>query len=254
MDNAIDDPMTANSGSGAFPTTDWGLFVDIRGGSPAKKLAALDILARRYWKPVFRFLQYSGKDEEAAKDLTQAFFAEWIESNAFAKADAQRGKFRSFMLASLKRFVANEHRADYAQKRRPAAGMLSLNELMDNEEMPFEPVDAETPDRAFDRAWASEVVGRVLGHMEVECRNKGQKAHFDIFSKRLIQPILYGQEAPSMAELGKAHGLTERQAGNLLETAKRAYRRMLDEEVRLYAASESEVSEEVRIIFAILNQ
>lgn len=243
-----------HSGGGAFPTTDWGLFVDIRSGSPAKKRAALDILARRYWKPVFRFLQFSGKDEESAKDLTQAFFAEWIETNAFAKADEQKGRFRSFMLASLKRFAANEHRADQAQKRRPAAGLLSLDELMDNEEKPFEPEDAETPDKAFDRAWAVEVVGRVLKHLEAECRNKGQKAHFDIFSKRLIQPILYGVAAPSMADLGKVHGLTDKQAGNLLETAKRAYRRLLEEEIRLYAASDSEVSEEVRDIFAILNQ
>jgi len=115
MDNAIEDFMASmNSGGGAFPTTDWGLFVDIRGGNPAAKQAALDILARRYWKPVFRFLQYSGKDDESAKDLTQAFFATWIESNTFAKADEQRGKFRSFMLASLKRFASNEYRAEQA--------------------------------------------------------------------------------------------------------------------------------------------
>lgn len=119
MDNAIEDFMASmNSRGGAFPTTDWGLFVDIRGGNPAAKQAALDILAQRYWKPVFRFLQYSGKDDESAKVLSQAFFATWIESNTFAKADEQRGKFRSFMLASLKRFASNEYRAEQAQKRR----------------------------------------------------------------------------------------------------------------------------------------
>ena len=246
--------MRPASVKGAFPTTDWGLFVDIRGGSTAKKQAALEILARRYWKPVFRFLQFSGKDEESAKDLTQAFFAAWIESNTFAKADEQRGKFRSFMLASLKRFVANEHRADHAQKRMPGAGLLSLDELMDNEEKPYEPEDVETPDKAFDRAWAREAISRVLKHFEIYCVRKDQQAHFDIFSRRLIQPILYGQDAPPMAELGKQHGLTERQAGNLLETTKRTFRRLLEEEVRLYADTDFEVSEEVRDIFAILNQ
>lgn len=246
--------MATHSGKGAFPTTDWGLFVDIRGGNLEARRAALDILARRYWKPVFKFLQFSGKDEESAKDLTQAFFAEWIETNAFAKADEQKGRFRSFMLASLKRFAANEHRADQAQKRRPAAGLLSLDELMDDPENSFEPADVRTPDMAFDRAWAVEVVGRVLKHLEMECRNKGQDAHFDIFSRRLIRPILHGMEAPSMAELGREHKLTEKQAGNLLETAKRIFRRLLEDEVRLYAASDSEVSEEVREIFAILNQ
>ena len=245
---------TTKSGKGAFPTTDWGLFVDIRDGSPAAKRAALDILARRYWKPVFRFLQFSGKDEESAKDLTQAFFAEWIEHNAFAKADAQKGKFRSFMLASLKRFVSNEHRGDHAQKRRPEAGLVSLDELMDNEEKPFEPVDAETPDKAFDRVWAVEVVGRVLKHLKSECTRKGQDVHYDIFARRIIYPILQGQKETPIAELGRKHSLSEKQAGNHLETAKRAYRRLLEEEVRLYATTDSEVSDEVREIFAILNQ
>ena len=255
FDTAIDDFMTAmNSGHGAFPTTDWGLFVDIRGESPLAKQAALDVLARRYWQPVFRFLQFSGKDEEAAKDLTQAFFAEWIENNAFAKADEQKGKFRTFMLASLKRFAANEHRDGQAQKRRPAAGWVSLDELMDNEDAPYEPAHTNTPDKAFDRTWAAALVIRCLRHYELESARKGQQAHYDIFSRRLIQPILHGQEAPPMADLGKEHGMTERQAGNLLETAKRAYRRLLEEEIRLYAASDSEVSEEVRDIFAILNQ
>lgn len=245
---------TTKTGKGAFPTTDWGLFVDIRGGNPEAKRAALDILARRYWKPVFRFLQFSGKDEESAKDLTQAFFAEWIETNAFAKADAQKGKFRSFMLTSLKRFAVNEHRDGKAQKRSPAAGLVSLDELMDDDESSYEPAHEETPDKAFDRTWAAEVVGRVLKHLEAEWAQKDQKGHFDIFSRRLIQPILHGKMAPSMADLGKEHGLTEKQAGNLLETAKRAYRRLLEEEIRLYAATEAEVLEEVRELFAILNQ
>ncbi len=109
----------------SFPTTDWGLLANVRSATPIAKQAALDILTRRYWRPVFGFLRFSGNNEESAKDLTQAFFADWIENDVFGKADERQGRFRSFMLTCLKRFVSNEHRAENAQKRKPVAGLLS---------------------------------------------------------------------------------------------------------------------------------
>lgn len=236
----------------SFPTTDWGLLANARAATPAAKLAALDILIRRYWRPVFSFLRYSGQQEEVAKDLTQAFFADWIENEVFGKADERLGRFRSFMLTCLKRFVSNERRAENAQRRKPIAGLLSLDELMDNPAMPFEPSGGMTPDMIFDRAWAVEVVGRVLVQLERECRSTGKETHYDIFARRIINPILQGQVEPSLAELAQFHGLTEKQAGNHLLTAKRAYRRLMEQEIRLYAASESEVADEVRMMFRIL--
>jgi RNA polymerase sigma-70 factor (ECF subfamily) len=237
---------------GAFPTTQWGLFADIRNGTPAARRAALDILIRRYWQPVFLFLRRTGQDEESAKDLTQGFFADWIENDVFAQADQCKGRFRSFMLTCLKRYAFNQHRADHAQRRRPEAGLMSLDELMGHPEMPFQPASGMTPDMVFDHAWASAVVIRVLQHLEREFRQTGKDIHFDIFARRIINPILHGTPAPSLADLGREHGLTEKQSANHLETAKRAYRRLLAEEIRLYAASEAEVAEEVRTIFAIL--
>lgn len=246
--------MAEKTGKGSFPTTDWGLLADVRGNNPAVKLAALDILIRRYWKPVFLFLRHSGASDDAAKDSTQAFFADWIENDAFAKADERKGRFRSFMLTCLKRFVSNEHRAAHAQKRGPREGLLSLDELMANPEMPFEPADSMTPDAIFQKAWAAEVVRRVLKHLEIECARTGKTVHFDIFSKRVIRPILGGSCEPSMADLGRKHGLTEKQAANHLLTAKRAYQRLLQEEIRLYASSDAEVVSEIRELFLILGK
>lgn len=236
----------------SFPTTDWGLLADMRDATPTFKRAALDILIRRYWRPVFSFLRYSGHDEESAKDLTQSFFAEWIENDVFSKADERQGRFRSFMLTCLKRFVSNEHRAENARKRKPEAGLLSLDELMDNTELPFQPTGGMTPDMIFDRTWAVEVVRRVLQQLERECLATGKAAHYDIFARRIINPILHGEPEPSLAELAKEHGLDEKQAANHLLTAKRAYRRLMEQEIRLYTVAESEVAEEVRTIFRIL--
>lgn len=236
----------------SFPITDWGQLAKARTATPAAKEAALDILVRRYWRPVYSFLRYSGQQESSAKDLTQAFFADWIEKDAFGKADKHHGRFRSFMLMCLKHFVSNERRAENAQKRRPTAGLLSLDELMDNPAMPFEPSGGMSPDMIFDRAWAVEVVGRVLGQLKRECRQTGKEIHFDIFERRISNPILNGQAAPSLLDLAKTYGLTEKQAANYLLTAKRAYRRLMEQEIRLYAASESEVADEVRMMFRIL--
>lgn len=237
-----------------FPTTDWGSLANVRSSDPAVRQASLEILIRRYWKPVFSFLRGSGHDEESAKDLTQAFFADWIESNDFAKADQRRGRFRSFMLSCLKRFVANQHRAENAQKRRPKAGILSLDELMDNTQMPFQPADGMSPDVLFDRTWAAELVLRVLNRLEHDCRQRGQEIHFDIFAQRVINPILHGFPEPSLVEVGRQHGLTQKQAANRMEPMKDAYRKLMEEELRLYASSEGEVASEVRELFRILGK
>ena len=238
---------------GYFPTTDWGLFADLRGRSPHAKRAALDILIRRYWRPVFAFLRHNGQDEESAKDTTQAFFAAWIADDVFSKADREKGRFRSFLLSCLKRFTANEHRAEHALKRRPKAGLASLDEMMANPDRVYEPKDATlTPDQVFDRAWACEVIMRVLKHLATECQKTGKQVHYDVFRRRIIDPILHGATAPALADVGQEHGLTEKQAANHLETAKRAYRRLMEEEIRLYAASEAEIDEEVRELFRVM--
>ena len=120
--------MTSND---QFATTRWTLVLAAGNRQEPQAERALEELCRIYWYPLYGYVRRHGYSKEAAEDLTQAFFAEWIESHAFAKADENKGKFRSFMLASLKRFVANEHRDDHAQKRRPAAGLVSLDEMMD---------------------------------------------------------------------------------------------------------------------------
>jgi DNA-directed RNA polymerase specialized sigma24 family protein len=240
------------AGKSKFPTTDWGLFADIRSGNSASKIAALDILVRRYWKPVLLFLRHSGRDEESAKDLTQAFFAHWIENDVFARADERQGRFRSFMLTCLKRFAMNECRANQAGKRMPTGGLVSLDELMECPVAPCPASNTLSPDAVFNKVWATEVLGRVLRNLEAECRRTGKTEHFDIFSRRIICPILDGAPEIPLADLAARHGLTEKQTANHLLTAKRAYRRLLEEEIRLYAETEAEVADEVRALFRIV--
>lgn len=169
-----------------FSTTDWGLLTNARASKARVKLAASEILLRRCWRPVLLFIRSSGHDEETAKDLTPSFFADWIAHDVFGKADERKGRFRSFLLACLKRFVSNERRAENTQKRRPSNGLRSLDELMAKTSMPCEPVDRVTPEKIFDHAWACEVVLRVLRHLERECKETRKDVHCDILTHRIM--------------------------------------------------------------------
>jgi RNA polymerase sigma-70 factor (ECF subfamily) len=236
-----------------FPTTDWGLVQNIRSDDIELKAWASNLLAARYWFPVYSYLKRTGCEDAEAKDMTQSFFVGWLESGNFGKADPEKGKLRSFMLTSLKRFVANERRADKAQKRCPTKGLVSLDELMGSESHPFDPQDAElTPDKVFDRKWAVGLVMRVIKRLETECKITGKAVHYDIFLQRIIAPILQGSQEVPLADLGAKHKLTEKQACNCLLTAKRAYRRLMEDEVRLYVETETEVADEIRDLFRIL--
>jgi len=230
------------------------MFANLRSGDAAARAAALDILSRRYWRPAFVFLRRSGCDEESAKDLVQSLFADWVRKDVFAQVDRNKGRFRTFMLCCLKRLVSNEHRAEVAQKRAPSEGILSLDELMDSSEERWEPAAGIAPDAAFDKVWAVDVIERVVQQLRQECSAGEKRGHFDIFARRIINPILQGLPAPSMAVLAQEHDLSEKQAANCLLTARRAYQRLLKEEVRLYASSETEVASEVRELFLILGQ
>jgi RNA polymerase sigma factor (sigma-70 family) len=241
-----------NTGDGSFPTTDWGLLANLNQQDTSAKLASLDILIRRYWKPVYVFLRRSGHPEERAKDLTQSFFLDWMEKDVFGKADPERGRFRTFMLTCLKRFAANVHRAEMAAIRRPEAGLVSLQELMENDHVPFEPSDHNTPDAEFQVSWAKEVIHRVLRRLEIECRDKGMEAHYDIMRSRLVDPILNGDPAIPTEDLARKYNLTSKQVFNHLETAKRSFRQLMKDEISLYAESPADVSLEMNDIFRVL--
>lgn len=239
---------------GSFPTTDWGLLGSLKAQDSEARLAALDILIRRYWKPVYLFLRRSGNNDEQAKDLTQSFFLDWLERDAFQWADRDKGRFRTFLLTCLKRFAANAYRAEHAAKRRPGAGLASLDQLMSESTVPYEPADHQTPELLFDRAWAVEVLDRSLIRLNEQFRNKGQDAHAEILRARLVDPILQGAPAVPMEELADKYGMVKKQAFNVLETAKRAYRQMIRDEVSLYATSGAEASAEMDALFRILGE
>lgn len=239
-----------------LPSTHWSQLIALRAGTTTHRTEILDSLLRRYWKPVYCYLRRCGCSEEDAKDLVQEFFAECLRTEFFAKADQARGRFRNFMLRALQHFVANVRRAAQAQKRRPPQGLLSLEELAagDSGTVGFEPASRQTPDAVFHRVWVADLTQRVLRRLGDECRATGKLAHYEIFRQCLVLPALEGTERPSLGELAGRLGISEKQAANCLLSARRAYIRLLEDEIRAWAGTEDEVAAEIRDLLAFLGE
>ncbi len=239
---------------GAFPATHWSQLAALRAGVGAERTDILNFLIQRYWKPVYCYLRRAGCGEEEAKDLVQDFFVFCLQRDFFDQADPARGRFRNFLLGSLQHFLANAQRAAHAQKRRPPQGLVSLEELGGSDSGGFEPADRETPEAVFHRAWLADLTQRVLRRLEAECQATDKQAHYEILRQRLVLPALEGAEPPPLRDLAQRLGLSEKQAANCLLTARRAFQRLLQEEIRGYAGSEDEVAAEIRDLFHFLGE
>lgn len=233
------------SKSGLLPQTDWSQIRRLRSASPAEEQPLLDVLAEKYWTPIFHYLLCQGHDQFEAQDLIQDFFVFALRTRLFAKADEQRGRFRSFLLGSLNNFVANERRKQSAQKRKPEQGVGSLDELIDDGYFhPKSLVNSETPEVLFHRAWVREVVRNVLQDLEKDFKGTGKTTHFILFQSRVVSPEMDGDEPPPLQQQASELGLGYKEAANQILTAKRAFLRILDKEIRSYVRSGEDAEQE----------
>lgn len=235
-----------------FPSTHWSLLDAVKDEVTEDHRAVLNTLIERYWKPVYYYLRKRGYEEEVGKDLTQAFFTHWLQRDLFGRADASKGRFRTYLLTSLNHFLSNARRAERAKKRYPVAGFVSIHELSPRETEEPIPDSTEDPEMLFHRRWLAELLHRALRSLQLECESTGKQTHYTIFRRSIIEPVLAGSTPVARSDLSKELGLTEKQVSNRLLTARRAYRRLLREEIRVYAASEHDVDQEMRDLFLIM--
>lgn len=238
---------------GAFQPTRWSVIRRARTEDEARRRASVENLLRRYWRPVYCYLRYKGYDNESAKDLTQKFFHEVILGRELIqKADQEKGRFRTFLLTSLDRFLISEHRRDAARKRRPDQGVITLDmEVLAN--IPTTETE-KGPEHLFCYAWASDILDQVLVALEEEYCGTGRPAHWYIFREKVVEPILGDVEEPSLTDLCRKYDIeNEKKASNMLITVKRRFGSILHRTLRASAQSDHEVQDEIAELMNILS-
>lgn len=224
-----------------FPTTHWTLILDARAGSLEQKARALESLCRAYWTPVFRFISQRAASRQDAEDLTQGFFAALLRRPFLEGAAPGQGRFRAFLLASVKNHLANEWRRSSAQKRSPGPVEPHLDATTDHE------AAACGDELLYDREWAAAVVGRALNQLEVECSASGKIREF----QELRASLAGGLEEPqkeTAARLGRSIGATK----ILLHRLRRRFLELVERQVRQTVAEPGDVQDEMRHLLRCL--
>ncbi|MCW1886771.1 sigma-70 family RNA polymerase sigma factor [Luteolibacter flavescens] len=228
----------------AFQTTRWSMVARAGGEDEESREAALDLLCRAYWKPAHQFVVNSGRDEESARDLVQEFFSRGLQRNWLASADPERGRFRSYLLVVLKRFLADERIWSGRQRRGGGAAHVSI-ELVDSDRLK-EP--GSSPEAAYDRQWALTVLERAADQLRAECDAAGKARHFE-----LLAPFLDGDgrdigHAAAADALGMSTGAVAMAIGRLRSRMRDLVRR----EVAATLADEADVEAELAELIAAL--
>jgi RNA polymerase sigma-70 factor (ECF subfamily) len=210
--------------------------------------AALEELCRKYWPPIYAFVRRRGSKPHEAEDLTQAFFAHLLEHEGIKKAEQAKGKFRTFLLASLTNFLNNEWDKRQTLKRGGQRRIISLDEAVAEENYRNEPADLLTPERIFERRWAQTLVDRTMIQLkdEYDAREKGR-----LFA--VLEPGLTGETPAGLcAEWAAALGMEEGAVRVALHRMRRRFGELLREEIARTVASQADIEEEIRQLFAAI--
>ena len=238
---------SARSGGIAFTTTHWSVVLEAQGQSPTAQ-EALEKLCRTYWRPVFGFIRRQGIRPEKAEDLTQGFFSLLLERRDFDAVRKEKGRLRSYLLTSLKHFLASEQRRAMTVKRGKGQQLIPLEELRANQRVEMEPADPLSADRLYERRWALTLMEQVLHRLKDEFCAGGNAALFD--SLKQLLPDEPG--ALSRADIALQLGMTDNALRQAFHRFRRRYQLLLREEIGHTVAVASDVEDELRHLISVL--
>ncbi len=239
------DPGPASGGR--FATTHWSLIVAAQDASVPEARQALAELCRLYWYPLYAFIRRNGHADDRAQDLTQEFFARLLEKDGLAAVDQSKGRFRSFLLAACRHFLANQWDRDHAQKRGGGA-VLSIDFDGAEDRYTHEPAHDETPERLFERRWALALLERVLARLRGEYEAAGKGHLFACLKGRLAGEGATASHARTAAELGVSEGAVK----VAVHRMRKRYRELLRDEIAQTVDDPGQVEDEIRALFAAL--
>ncbi len=210
---------------------------------------ALECLCRHYWYPIYAFLRRWGIDRQNARDLTQGFFAYLLEESLLQKADPSKGRFRSFLLGSLKKFVSNQHAREQALKRGGRAHFVSIDEQTAEGRYAYEPATDLTPEKLFDRRWALDLIAEAMRRLEAEYQRADLHELFVA-----LQPYLIGDQNGHMAELAAQLNKTEGAARVVVCRLRNRFRKLLRNVIADTVAAPDQVEGELEHLQAVLRE
>jgi RNA polymerase sigma factor (sigma-70 family) len=232
-----------------FNTTHWTVVVTAGDGDSPQAAMALAELCSTYWYPLYAFVRRKGYSPHDSQDLTQAFFARVLEKNYIAQADRERGRFRTFLLAALTHFLADEWDKARRLKRGGGREVFSFDAASAEERYRLEPIDQLDAAKLYERRWVTTLFDQALARLEQEFRDSGKDRLFEGLKGSLIAD----DTALSYAELGARLGLKEDAVKQAVHRMRRRYRELFREEIARTVAGPAEVEDELRHLFAVLS-
>jgi len=240
---------TGPSRQGAtFNTTHWSVVVTATHGDDERARAALTRLCQTYWYPLYAYVRRRGHSAHDAQDLTQAFFAHILERQSLVRASPELGKFRTFILTALNRFLVSEWRQAKAQKRGGGRDLLSLDWAAAEERFDLEPASNASPDKLFEKQWALTVLDDVLKRLEHEYQMSGKT---ELFAE-LKQTLMGRRETQPYPELAVKLGLSESAIKVNVHRLRKRYRELIHLELADTVEDPQEVEAELRYLFQVL--
>jgi DNA-directed RNA polymerase specialized sigma24 family protein len=232
----------------AFPTTHWSRVIRAVDAASPDAQVALESLCAVYWYPLYAFIRHRGHAPDAAADLVQGLFAHILEHNTLAAADPRRGRFRTFLLAVCRHFLADQSDERLARKRGGGRKFISIDTSNAESRYRAEPADALTAERLFEHAWALAMLERVLGILRQEYEQAGKGTLF----QGLEPSLAGGPGGQHFAAIAKALGMTAGAVQTAAHRLRRRYRELVRDEIASTIDDPAEIDAEIRDLFAAL--
>jgi len=237
------------SRAGVFATTHWSVVLQAGGEFTPESQTALEKLCRGYWYPLYVHVRRLGWAVDDAKDLTQQFFARFLERKYIELADPERGRFRSFLLTSLKRFLADEWDKLQTQKRGGGQRAISWDDFDPEERYRHEPAENLTPDRIYEKRWAGILLDGVLNQLRSEYEKAGRASEFN-----QLKSFVWGDgHTGTYAEVGARMKVEENAVKVAVHRLRKRFREQLRLEVLKTVSSPEEVDAELRHLRSLLS-
>ena len=241
-------PGTLQDGGASFATTHWSVVAQSALTDVPEAADALAQLCEVYWPPIYSFVRRRGYSPPDAQDLTQSFFSYFLRTKAYARTDRLQGRFRSFLLASVKHFLADESRRAMALKRGKGQRLIPFDDIQEGERIEVERYDRLTADQIYERRWALTVLEQVMSRLSDEYRSAGNVRFFDHMKKMLMDE----PDRPSQAQVALEFSMTENAVKQSFYRFRQRYQTLLREEIAHTVAVPGDVEDELRYLISVV--